>query len=181
MNRDFGKLGKRKIVIYSIILLLVVSIISGGIYYFSYYNKKNSSLANGNVGTRLANPAEGLSLEEAIAKFDEKFVYFLLVSIKAYNLHNPLFSNDIPKMNIYVDDDVYSAKVIDGNIKVSKGNIEDEDIAIRTTKEEAVKMINDKNYVRQSFQEGKSGIELISSKLELYSKGYLDIYDEFSR
>ena len=166
----------KTIVIISILVSLIL--IFGGITaYFLFSEKHTTKLSSGKT---LVNPAKGLSLEEAIKKFDDKFVYYLLVSIKAYTLHNPLLSSDLPKIEIQVDEDVYYAKVSGGKINVRNGFIEDKDIIIKTTKEEAVKMIQNKNYVTESFKNGYSSVELVSNRLELYSKGYLDLYDELS-
>ena len=38
-------------------------------------------------------------------------------------------------------------------------------------------MLKDKGYVISSFNSGKSSIELVAGNIELYSKGYLDLYN----
>ncbi len=48
------------------------------------------------------NPAEGLSVEQAIVEFDESFVYYLLFNIKAYNLHNPPLSSAEPRIEFFM-------------------------------------------------------------------------------
>ena len=108
------------------------------------------------------------------------FVYFLLYSINAYNLHEAPLSDDEPKIEIFIEDEVYSASVKKGEIYVSKQGTEKKDIIIHTTKEEAVKMIQSKEYIEQSFQEGKSTIETISDKTVLATKGYLELYTELT-
>ena len=170
------KIGKKRII--AILLTLTILIVFAVLYLNFLEKKPVKSSGRTGGGSRLVNPAEGLSLEEAIAKFDDKFVYYLLYNIKAYRLHNPPLSSNEPKIEIFVDEEAYSAIINDGRININNGNIEDKDIILRTTKEEAIKMMNDKNYVSQSFSQDFSSIELISSKLELFSKGYLDIYNE---
>jgi hypothetical protein len=130
----------------------------------------------GGGGRPLVNPTEGLSFEEAVAQFDENFVYYLLVSIGAGELHTPIFSSDTPKILFYIDDEVYNAEVEDGRILVERGEIEEEDIIIRTSKEEGVKMVMNSNYVSESFASGGSSFELVADNLELAGKGYLGIY-----
>lgn len=159
----------------SLIIIVVLLMITGLIYYFLIGNKVNS----GGQTIILENPASGLTAEEAVAQFNESFVLYLLYSIGANKLHNPFLSSDKPKIEIYVSDDGYNA-IVDDYIKVGKGEINGEDIRIRTSKEEAVKMMNDKQYVAKSFQEGNSSIELVASKAKLFSKGYLGLYDELT-
>lgn len=130
----------------------------------------------GNVLT----PVTGLSDEEAIDKFDESFVYYILRSLNVQNLHNPPFSSNKPKLEFYVDSEVYNAVVDKGKIKVSRGEIEGEDIIIRTTKLEGVKMIRKRSYIVESFGIGASGFEMVAGKLELASKGYLKLYTELT-
>lgn len=145
--------------------------------YFVLFKPDNSRVYS---GQELENPAEGLSDEQAVLAFDESFVFYLLYSIKAYNLHNPPLSSEIPRIEILVGEDVFNANVKKGIISVEKGEISNEDVVIRTTKEEAVKMVRDKNYVTQSFNDGKSGIDLIAGKTTLFAKGYLNMYNELT-
>ncbi len=182
MPKDIGKRGKKKFVIILIIFILLVGAVAGSAYYFIFDDRKSLGIySDGAGGRELENPAAGLSLEEAVAKFDESFVYYLLVSIGAYNLHNLPFSSNEPKIEISVDSDIYSARIVDGSIRISEGGVSERDIVLRTTKEEAIKMMNDRNYVVESFRNGKSEIELIAGELELFSKGYLELYDELSQ
>ncbi len=181
MAKDISKKRKKKFVIVLMIVLLIGAAVGSAYYFIFYYRKSFGVHSDGVVGRMgLENPVAGLSLEEAVAKFDESFVYYLLFSIGAHNLHNPPFSSNEPKIEIFVDSDIYSARIVDGSIRISKGGIEERDIVLRTTKEEAIKMMNDKNVVVESFKNGESKIELIANKLELYSKGYLGLYDELS-
>jgi len=41
-------------------------------------------------------------------------------------------------------------------------------------------MINDKNYIEQSFKDGTSQIELVATKTTLFSKGYLSLYTDLT-
>lgn len=156
---------------------LVAALIIAIFFYFALFKPQNAGAYH---GASIANPALNLTMQEAIQKFDESFVFYLLYSIKAYNLHNPPLSRDTPKIEIIVGNDAYNAAVSKGIISVNKGAINNEDIVIRTTKEEAVKMVKDKNYVTQSFDEGKSTIELIAGKTKLFAKGYLNMYTELT-
>lgn len=161
----------RAVLVLSIAILIVFVILL--FFYFALFNPNSSKSEN---GTPLLNPAANLTTEEAIAKFDSSFVKYVLYTIKAYNLHNPPLSDDYPKIEFKVDQDIYSAVIQNSVIKVSENSVVNPDIRIRTTKEEAVRMVKDQNYVQQSFLEGKSEIDLLASKTTLFAKGYLGLY-----
>ena len=170
------KRGKAVIII--ILIAVVVLILIAGYFYFNF-NKKSEQTGNSNAKI-LANPVEGLTTEEAIEEFDESFVYYLLASIGAQELHAPPLSSNNPKIEIIVSGDEYNAEVDNGKIKVGRGLIGGEDIIIKTTKEEGVAMLRDKNYVSTSFKDGKSSVELIAGNIELAAKGYLKIYNSLN-
>ncbi|MFH1290532.1 MAG: hypothetical protein ABIH92_03930 [Nanoarchaeota archaeon] len=137
-------------------------------------------LNNNSQTVVLTNPIINLTDEQAIQQFDETFVRYLLYSIGADQLHNPPFSSDIPKIEIEVSDDVFSAEIKKRSISVSPVSTSEKDIIIKTTKLETVKMLRNNNYVSESFAQGKSTIELITSKTKLFTKGYLKIYNRLT-
>ncbi|MBI2451740.1 hypothetical protein HYV50_01520 [Candidatus Pacearchaeota archaeon] len=161
-----------------LIIILIIIFVFGYIYFFN----KPKSLNNAQqVALRtITNPVANLDDSQAIALFNETFVIYLLYNIKANKLHNPPFSENTPKIEMKIDEDIFNAEVKDGRIYVRKGQIQNEDILLTTSKAEAVKMLRNKDYVAESFNDGNSGITLISSKTELFSKGYLSIYNELS-
>ena len=169
--------------IFFIILLsiIILFLIIRGIFAYLIFNESGEDKNGGRSGSvPLVNPVQGLSDQEAIAKFNENFVLYILLSIKTYNLHNPPFSSDTPKIEFIIGNDIFNAEVINKNIKVKRGSISNEDIRITTTKEEGVKMLRNKSYIETSFNNGNSGFEMVANKFELLSKGYLDLYEELT-
>ena len=162
------------------VVLVVVLIVAAFLYYALYRPNNSGYYDDKQRQGLLKNPVEGLTDSEASAEFDETFVYYLLYSIKAYNLHNPPLSGNKPKILLKVGDDVYSAEISDGLIDVYKKSIENPDIKITTTKEEAVKMLRQQEYVTASFQNGGSSIEMLAAKSTLFGKGYLTLYNELT-
>jgi len=132
-------------------------LIVGLFFYFSLsgpnYDNYYKSMTERGI---LANPAESMSIEDATSAFNESFVYYLLYAMRVYNLHNAPLSSEQPRIQIYVGDRVYYALVDSGNIIVEKGQITNEDVIVRTTAIDAVKMMNDKNYILGSFNNGGS-------------------------
>lgn len=161
--------------IFWISAILVLSLIIILFLYFVLFKTDNSSVYSGQT---LSNPVLGLSDAQAIDSFDSGFVFYLLYSIKAYNLHNPPLSSDYPRLEINVGGEIFNAIVKKGSISISDGGIANEDAVIKTTKEEAIKMLRDRSYVTKSFNDGFSGIELVADKTTLFAKGYLNMYNE---
>lgn len=163
-----------KKIIISLAVLLVLSL--AVVYYFFSQDYSKDSSSHQNV---LANPSEGLTDEQAIQSFNESFVYYILSSVKAYNLHNPPFSSDTPKIIFSVEKDVYSAEVASKKIIVYRNSIENPDVIIKTSRAEAVKMTRDPDYIKESFSQGKSSLEMSTGKETLALKGYLGISKQF--
>lgn len=166
------KVWKILLIIFGIIVLI------GVVGYLMFFTNVFRGSGNARV---LEDPTKGLTIQEAVAQFDEGFVTYLLYAIGAGNLHNPPFSSDKPRIKFLIDEDVYSAVVDSRVVFVSKNAIESEDAIIKTTKEEAVNMIRNKNYIAESFRTGKSSMELVASKTTLFTKGYLEIYNSLTK
>ncbi len=167
-------MNKRGLVVFWLSIVLAILLIGTIFVYFALF--KPSSVAYS--GRVIQNPIEGLNDSEAVLAFDESFVYYLLYGIKAYNLHNVPLSSNYPKMEIEVSGEIFSASVRRGTITVVRGSISNEDIVIRATKEEAVKMLRDREYIVKSFNGGSSTIEPIAGRTTLFAKGYLNMYNE---
>ena len=170
-----------KIFVIILLSLVVLFLIIGGVFVYLIFNESGRDKNGGGSGSvPLINPVQGLSDEEAVAKFNEGFVLYILQSIKAYNLHNPPFSSDTPKIEFVMENEIYNTEVINKNIKVRKGSMSNEDIRITTTKQEGVKMLRNRSYIEASFNNGNSGFEMVAGKVKLFSKGYLDLYEELT-
>lgn len=160
-----------------LIVILVISMF----FYFSLAGPDYSSVYDEKtVSGEISNPVKGKSVETAVEEFSEYYIYYLLVLGKAYNLHNPPLSNDLPKIEIVVEDAIYNAVIEDGEIIIEEGGLKKKDIVIETTKEELVKILMDKDYVQESFGSGESSIKLVAEKSVLFAKGYLKLYTELT-
>lgn len=156
------------------ISVLAIILVAAAIFVYLGFNQTEKNSPK----TILKNPVAGLSDEEAVKLFDEKFVSYLLYAIDADSLHAPPLSSETPKIKFEIENEIFEAEIIEGRIIVKKAGSSGEDILIKTSKTEAVKMLRDVNYVAKSFQEGKSSIELKANQAELFTKGYLKIYNE---
>lgn len=165
--------------------LFVLVLLVGGMFAFFKINytpfaeKKIISSAISSV-SKAKSPIASLSTEQIAKEFNETFIYYLLTGIGAQSLHNPPFSDNVPKIKIVVEKEIYSATVNDGKIGIKKKDISDPDIIITTTKAEAAKMIKSKSYISESFKNGGSGLELVAGKATLLAKGYMNIYKDIT-
>ncbi|MEK6892735.1 MAG: hypothetical protein AABX07_00880 [Nanoarchaeota archaeon] len=165
-------MGLRGIVIAGLIILLVIILVAIGIYKVSHVSEKEKLLSDAQFAL-LSNPTAGLNESEAVLQFNESFIYYFLYSINAQNLRNP-------KIKFVIDDEIFSAILDSEKLIISRENIQEEDIIIKTTKKEAIKMLRDKNYISASFNDGASSIEMAAGKITLLSKGYLNLYKELT-
>ncbi len=158
-----------------IIILIILVILIGILFYIAFrpFDSRGEKI-------ELINPASGLSVEEAAKQFNESFVLYLLASIGAGELHNAPLSSEKPTIEIKVDEKNYWAEVDKGVIRVSAGKADGEDILIVTTALEAVKMMNNKVYIEDSFKARHSGIELKAGRTTLFGKGYLRLYQKLT-
>ena len=95
-------------------------------------------------------------------------------------LHNPPFSSDTPKIQVYLSKSPYSVEIINKEILVRQSLIKNPDLIIRTNIEEAGKMSSDKNYIKESFNSGNSEVEIVAGKMTLLLKGYDKVYSKIA-
>lgn len=113
----------------------------------------------------------------------EEHVAYVLNEIRAYKLHNPPLSSEKPIIEIDVDDSKFKADVDKGEVKVEKGAADNPDIKIITTREEMINALTSldiKNYIKSSVSSEKTKLELVAGYVELFSKGYLSIYQDLT-
>lgn len=161
-----------------IIIFLAVIFAVVAVYYIMFYSPNTES--GENIAKNLANPAQGLTNEEAVMRFDKSFVNYLLYNIGAYELHNSPLSGETPKIKIRVSGQIYFAVIDNGVINVQEQDGSGEDIILTTTKEEAVMMMKDKAYIEKSFLDGKSSADLVADKTTLLAKGYIGLYQKLT-
>lgn len=115
-----------------------------------------------------------------LGNLETKSINYMSVKLYLYNLHNVPLTNNNPKILVYVDDAEYSIEIIDGEIYVQKGIIENPDLVIRTTLDEVSKIIDNPEYAKGSINSGKTSIDITGSKITLLLKGYSKLYSLMS-
>ena len=166
------------IIVFVFLLILLLVFV---VYFLFFVGRDYSAVYEQRLASgEIKNPLENLSVEEAVENFNEDFVYYFLVANKAYNLRDTILDDHPPHLEFNIDGEIYTGIIDDGEISVVKENRVDEDIIISTSKEEAVKMMLDDDYIEESVANGATEIGLVASKTKLAAKGYLDLYEEMT-
>ena len=178
-----GTENKKKIKIWPFILGIILLILLVGVLFFYFATASPSSPKIENI---VNNPIEGMAFQQALLGFNEDYVNYVVFAIGGWKLHNPPLSDEIPKIKVIVDDEIYISKVNEGKTTTEKKQADaeyHEDIIIKTTKNEIVNAIlslNIKEYLQNSVEQGKTSLKLQASYTDLFSKGYLGLYKEMT-
>jgi hypothetical protein len=156
-----------------------------GTDYTSVYMNRTLEKAGGSIynltsGNMSTGDFLGSITKTASESFEIEIIKNLLVEIKAYNLHEIPLTKNTPKIEIFLDDNVYNAEIISGEIYVKKGEINTEDIIIRTSLDEISKISSGEKNIQESLTSGNIKIEIISDKSTLLLKGYGSLLGEYT-
>ncbi len=173
----------------TIIILIIVIVILVGFFIFNKSSGNESSdnenkviLQNPMSGIIASNIVDGKVNEEAVVKegilrFNETYIVYLLVAMEISDLHKSNIGYGTPKIEMIIDSDVWNCE-LGNSLIIGKGNSDDPDIKIRINKEDAVKALlssDIKQYMKNLVNNGNVKIEMIAGKVELLSKGYLEM------
>ena len=140
---------------------------------------KEFNLTSENAGGKVTIKTEDVGNFTA-SDIEKEMINYATVSTKLYNLHDVPFTSITPKIQFDIGENSYNIEVKDGEIILDEGGIKNEDIIIKTTQEEIIKMMEDDSYTKESFSSGNSEVELVANKFVLFSKGYSSIYDDLN-
>lgn len=169
---------KKKLWPFVLGIVFLVLVLAGMFFYFV-----TASPNKPRAGTEVQNPIKDLTIEQAILQFNGEYIRYLVFAIGGWKLHNPPLSDETPKIKVIVDNEVFISEIVNGEIKTEKKETDSEDMIIRTTKQEivnSIKSLDMEDYIKQSVQEGKTTLELRASYTTLFSKGYLNIYQDIT-
>ena len=141
---------------------------------------KYASFNNGGVVEITGEQQEEI-IQDAILEFDANYINYILLALGVGGLHkSPTFEN--PKIELDVGE-IWSSEIIKGSPQTKRGEIDGEDVRFIMSKEEAVKALlsNDIGvFMKDSVGSGRTQIEMIAGKVELFSKGYLSLYKDLT-
>jgi hypothetical protein len=191
-----GKIKRKWIFFIVIILLVVIGVL---VFYLLNFYKQPSRVIDSHESKPviITNPMNEIVsanidksgnidlskvVSEGEVKFNESFIAFIVNSMGVSKLHKSTIGYGNPRIEFSLDSEIWSMEV-SGGLNIGKGEIEDPDLKIIMTKEEAVKSLlsNDiKEFMKDSVTSGRTEIEMIAGEVELFSKGYLDMYKELT-
>jgi len=161
--------------IIGIIVLLAVCILLNNSYAAKTESDSKSNSENSLSGNSVSSTKE---ITQEINPLDA--IKSMASALGLSSLHNPPFSSDTPKIQVYLSDSPYSIEVISGKVSAKQSNIQNPDLIIKTNLEEIGKMVADKDYIKQSFNSGNSNIEIVAGEMTLLLKGYTKIYSSIA-
>jgi hypothetical protein len=168
-------------IVFSVIVIVLLAL--GIAAYAMFFNQSKGIIANPLEGKDIIfGDNENQTSEEVHIddlEVTPEFLSYLLNEIGAWELHkNPLtFEKPVITFDIS-GQEFYS--VIDGEIETFEGSNEEADMTFKTEKIDLVKAMLDEDPAEvftESIQEGDTEVDMIASETELFSKGYLNLYD----
>lgn len=112
------------------------------------------------------------------ADIEKELVTYASVVLKLYNLHNIPFTAIPPKVQVKIDNNNYYLEISDGEIIINSGIVSNPDIKIETTSDGILNVVNNGGSITDAISSGEVKIDILASKLVLFSKGYLELYNE---
>ena len=98
------------------------------------------------------------------------------------NLYRSLiYGNPLVEFNL--DDELWSSELIKGGLSTKKQDIDNEDLRVTISKEEAVRALlspDIEQFMKASVANGRTQIEMVAGYTELFSKGYLKMYKDLT-
>lgn len=122
-------------------------------------------------------------VEQGIIDFNEDYLNYILVSFGINKLHKSFLGYGNPIIEINLDGEIWNCEIDRNSLKTNKESINNEDIQIIVSKQEAVEALSSPDisqFMKNSVASGNTKIEMIADKTELLSKGYFDMYDAIS-
>lgn len=183
-HRNLKKVLKVFIMVFAIVLVLLTAFLAG---FFT----------NGKIEIVLENPLKDIVfantnekgevdfaavLAQGVLEFDEDYINYILVALGVGYLHKSLLFEN-PLIEFVLGEEVWSSEIIKGMPNSKKGEIDNEDLRIIISKQEAVRALlssDIEQFMKDSVAEGRTGIEMVAGKAELFSKGYFKMYGELS-
>ncbi len=169
-----------------VIFLIILAVLVGFFIFNASEDKKNGGnvivLENPMKQIVLANTQNGLVnesavIQEGITEFNAGYINYLLAALGTSKLHKAVGYGN-PKIEMSLDEESWNSEFGD-EVTIGLGTVEDEDLRIKMSKEEAVRALlssDIKQFMKDSVKDGKIEIEMVAGKIELFSKGYLEMY-----
>jgi len=182
-HRVLKKTIKILIIVFVIIFILLIAVGAGfflkkpTLVEVNFANPiEHIILANTNLETGIID--KEVVIEEAIFEFNEDYINYILAALGTGYLHKSILGGD-PVIELNLEEEIWHAKIVGGIPESVNQETDKEDLRVIISKEEAVKAILSEDieqFMKDSVNRGDIQLELVASKAELFTKGYLDMY-----
>ena len=182
-HRGLKKTIKILIIVFAILIVLVIAFAAGYLLKkpkmveIVIENPLNAIVAENTNHEGLVNVLA--VIEQGVIEFDENYINYLLAALGTGYLHKSFIGGN-PILELVLGDEVWNSEIINGMPDARLGAIDNEDLRITISKEEAVKAILSSDitqFMRNSAIAGNIQMEMIAGNTELFAKGYLDMYN----
>ena len=168
-------------IVFSVIVIVLLAL--GIAAYAMFFNQSKGIIANPLEGKDIIfGDNENQTSEEVHIddlEVTPEFLSYLLNEIGAWELHKNPLTFEKPVITFDISGQTFYS-VIDGEIETFEGSNEEADMTFKTEKIDLVKAMLDEDPAEvftESIQEGDTEVDMIASETELFSKGYLNLYD----
>jgi len=120
---------------------------------------------------------KGAVIKQAVIEFDADYINYILAALGTGYLHKSIFGES-PILELILDGEVWHAEVNNGIPNSALGAIDNEDLRITISKEEAVNAIlstDIEQFMKDSINKGNIKVDMVANEAELFAKGYLDM------
>jgi len=185
--RDKWAKTKKVFVILGIVVLILV--VLGGMFLFGFFSGKSQIILTNPINSVIVentNEAGEVNiaavLAQGIIEFDENYINYILAALGVGNLHKSIIYGN-PFIEFSLDNEVWSSELVKGALNTQKQVIDNEDLKVKISKEEAVRALlspDINQFMKDSVADGGTQIEMVAGKTELFTKGYLDMYSQLT-
>jgi len=112
-----------------------------------------------------------------------EFITYLLNELGVWQLRSNPITGSKPVLNFLIEGDSFHSVVDDSLIKTERGLSLDSDVTLISGKSEIVRAMvseNPSKVFRESFNAGRSGLEMNKGEAQLFAKGYFVLYNSLS-
>jgi hypothetical protein len=171
-----------------IVLVIIAVIIFLG-FYTGFFSKNKSNAKTITIenplkdivsqNTKGGEVDEQAVIKQGVLEFNENYINYLMLALGVGKLHSFVgFGN--PVVEMHLDNEIWSSEIQDNSLRTIKSPNDNKDLRIIISKEEAVKALLSPNiaqFMKDSVASGRTQLEMVAGKTELFSKGYLEMYN----
>lgn len=173
------KIIKFFLIIFGFVLILSLSFLSG---FFLNRNIEKSKLKNPLENFTLVKSNGTINnsfIYEDIPELNKDFIDYLLIEFDVSNLHNS-FLGEPPIIELEIDEEFWTSEIIKGIPNTEKEKADDADLLISVSEKDLIEILMSEDLndsIEQSIRDNEIQFEMIATKIELFSKGYLEMYN----